>query len=67
MRIREDSNGKSLQITNMLEQKLARMLPKGFIIVAEQAFFNHLLFVSLHKELHYLISIAHTQCLGLFE
>ena len=67
MRVWEDSNGESLQITNMLEQKLARMLPKGLVIVAEQAFLNHLLFISLHQELHDLISVTHAQCLWFFE
>ena len=63
MRVREDSNGKSLQIANVLEQKLARMLPERLVVVAEQAFLNHLLFIGLHQELHNLVGVAHTQSL----
>lgn len=67
VRVGHDADRKSLEITDVFEEELARVLPEGLVIVSEESVLNHLLLVALHQKLHDFVGVAHPQCLRLFE
>ena len=67
MGVGEDANGEPFEITNMLEEELARVLPESLIVVAAKTILNHLGLVLLHQELHDLVGVAHAQSLRLLQ
>ena len=59
MVVGEDSDGVSLKVTNVLEEKLAVLLPEGFIVVLEQSVLDHFLLILLNQKLLDLIGVSH--------
>ena len=65
--VAEDADGVSLQIADVLEQKLPSMLPEDVILVLEQAVFDHLCLILAHQKLLDLVRVPHPHCLRLFQ
>lgn len=63
----EDSDGVALKISDVLEEKLAGVLPEYVVVVAEKAILDHFCLVLLPQELCDLVCVAHAQCSRLFE